>query len=75
MKVVGKVLHLTLLVLLESLKLARHLLAMGLFSSLQLALYLLPMSLLHQLLPGPELGQMGLQYCTRDVLTMQKVYM
>lgn len=75
MKVVGKVLHLTLLVLPESLELARQLRAMGLFSGLQLARYLLPMGLLRRLLPGPQLGQLGLQYYTRDVSTMQKVHM
>jgi hypothetical protein len=43
-KVVGEVLHLTLLVVPESLELARQLLPMGLFSGLQLACYLLPMA-------------------------------
>jgi hypothetical protein len=55
-KVVGEVLHLTLLVVPESLELARQLLPMGLFSGLQLARYLLPMGLLRGLLPGPQLG-------------------
>jgi len=50
-------LHLTLLVLLKRLELARQLLPMGLV----LARYLLPMGLLRGLLPGPQLGQLGLQ--------------
>ena len=59
-KVVSEVLHLTLLVLPKRLELAR---------------YLLPMGLFRRLLPGPQLGQLGLQYHTRDGSTMQKVHM
>jgi len=55
-EVVGEVLHLTLLMLLKRLELARYLLSVGLV----LARYLLPIGLLRGLLPGPQLGQLGL---------------